>query len=724
MKGTLGKKTGDGITAEAILEFMDRKAYRPLTLVELAQALGLGPKKKDRRVLERLIKELTAAGKVVETRTHRFGVPHRMNLVVGRLQGHPKGYGFVIPDREDQDEVFIPPAALGTAMHNDRVIARVSQRADGHDRRAEGEIIRILERANREIVGRLDSYGKYGFVSPMDPRLHFEIFIPPKGMAPAQTGDVVIVEILSWPDRRRNPEGRIIEILGDYDDPGIDVDVIVFNHGLRHQFPAAVLEEAERLPQYVRPEDFDGRRDLRSLLTVTIDGDDAKDLDDAVSLEPGTIGKWRLGVHIADVSHYVREGSRLDQEAYQRGTSVYLVDRVIPMLPEALSNGICSLNPGQDRLTVSVFMEIDAQGEVMDYEIVPSVIRSAARLTYSGVYRLLAEGDPGPGNEYAEYASMLQQMHELSQLLFSRRLQRGAVDFDFPEPKVILDENGKAVDIVTERRNLATQIIEEFMILCNEVVARHHAPIWPVAMYRIHEPPDPETIAGFEEFLSLFGERLRTKADARVTPRDFQKLLQRIAHRPEQYLLSSVALRTMERAKYSSENKGHFGLASSCYAHFTAPIRRYPDLVLHRIVKATLASSVDQAWRDNLVARLPEIARHTSIMERTAEEAERDSVDLKKAEFMESKLGDVFTGIISGVTNFGFFVQLPNTVEGLVHVSTITDDYYHLDAARYTLRGERTGRAFRLGDKVTVQVIRVSRHERSIDFQLVEDDAP
>lgn len=711
----------DDITADRIISYLRHEAERPLSLGELATAFSARGER--RQLLKTLLSQLEADGRIVLTRAQRYGLPERMNLVVGRLQGNRRGFGFVIPDQDDMADLLVPAGALNGAVNNDRVIARITGRArDG--RRAEGEVIRILERGNREVVGVLELRKSFAFVTPADPRLPFDVLIPLKMLAAAADGDVVTVEITDWAERPRSPTGRIVRVLGQEGEPGVDVETIMFQYGLARDFPDDVRREAAAVPTAVRPEDLDGRTDLRDRLIITIDGADAKDLDDAISLEPSPHrhAKWRLGVHIADVSYYVREGTALDREAAERGTSVYLVDRVVPMLPPELSNGICSLLPGVDRLAMTVFMDIDDDGRLVDYELLRSVIRSRARLTYDVVRELIAGHDAALRQRHQDLLPMLESMHELAQLLFQRRVDRGAIDFDLPEAQVKLDEQGVPVAINTRRRDAATQMIEEFMIFTNETIARHHRYLEVPFLYRIHEQPTESAIAEFEQLISLFGVRLRARGTA-VRPVHFQKVLAQVAGKDEQYLVSSVMLRSMDRARYSTDNLGHFGLAADHYTHFTAPIRRYPDLMIHRITCELLAAGKVSGGRlETLGKRLPLLAVHCSRMERLAEEAERDTVDLKKVQFMQRHIGDVFDAIISGVTNFGLFVQLPNTVEGLVHVSTLTDDYYHFEESRYALLGERSGRRFQLGDSLKVQLVRVNVSERSLDFELVPDD--
>ncbi len=700
---------------DRVLQFMSEKAYKPLTLGELARSLGLrgAGRKELRRLLERMERE----GLVVKTRAKRYGIPSRMNLVVGHLEANARGFGFVIPDDDDFDDVFIGPDGMGGAMHRDRVIARINRKAF-RDARAEGEIIRVLERAHRRVVGSFDKYRNYGFVVPADRRLFQDIFVPPGEDAGAADGEVVVVEITSWPAGRRGAQGRVVERIGKGGDPGVDIEIIIRKHGLPLEFPEEVMAWCQRVPGEVGPEDLEGRLDLRDTPTITIDPEEAKDLDDAVSLE--RLGdRWRLGVHIADVSHYVPEGSALDKEARERGTSVYLVDRVIPMLPPRLSNGICSLNPGVDRLALSVFMEFDDRGRRLNYSFRESVIRSDHRMTYAQVAKLLEEPEGELARRYSDVVPMIRAMRQLMLLLRERRWQRGSIDFDLPEAKVILDERGRPVDVFPYPRTDANQIIEEFMIACNETVAEHFHHLGVPFLYRVHERPDEEKMEELAAFVAHFGYTL--KGARKLHPKILQELLGKVEGRPEENIIRTVMLRSMKQARYCAENLGHFGLASEHYAHFTSPIRRYPDLVIHRVVKEVLREgALPQRRLETLEARLPEWAVHCSKRERVAVEAERESLDLKKAEFMADKLGEVYDGIISGVTSFGFFVALPNTVEGIVHVSNIVDDYYHYDEKLHALVGERTRRRFSIGDHVRVQVWKVDLASRSVEFGLLD----
>lgn len=706
-----------------IAEFIREKAYKPMTFAELSQAMGI-PEKQHTQ-LQKTLEQMEATGEVVRTRTERFGAPERMNLAVGRLQGHPKGFGFLVQDEPGSEDVFIGRESMGGAMHNDRIIARVNppSRPGG---RAEGEVIRILQRANVKVVGTFEAAKHAGYVTPDEKRLPEDIFIP-KGMTNgARNGEKVVVQIVQYPEARRNAEGRVVERIGMKGQVGVDIVSVIRKFGLPEAFPPNVLKESEAIPETVTEEAIreEGRRDLRSWTIVTIDGEDAKDLDDAISLERLGPQRWQLGVHIADVAYYVPEGSTLDREAYKRGTSVYLADRVVPMLPPRLSNGICSLNPAVDRLTLSCVMEIDGDGHVRSYEIFPSVIKTAARMTYTRVNQILAN-EPGAERGYEKLAPLFREMLSLMEVLRIKRGRRGAMDFDLPEAKVKLDENGWPTEIRRIDRGVSERIIEEFMLVANETVAEHcHKRAVPF-MYRIHEAPAADRLVGLREFLGLFGYNLKIPREGDVAPKELQAITDWSRGRVEENLINSVLLRTMRQAVYSEQNLGHFGLAAEFYCHFTSPIRRYPDLVVHRVLRALFESNNNLPGKTKAKFErfMPEAARNSSDRERQAVEAERETVEIKKAEFMSDKVGESFSGMISGVTQWGFYVQLPNTVEGLVHVSTLNDDYYHFHEEHYALIGERTRRRFRLGDAVVVRVNKVDVESRQIDFALDEESA-
>lgn len=701
---------------QEILAFMREQAYHPMTVQELEEAFqisgGSGFKE-----LVKTLNLLEDRGEIIRTRANRYGVPEKMNLIRGRLQNHPKGFGFVIPETPGEADIYVHANDMATAMHNDIVLARVERQSSGQ--RLEGRIIRIVERGATEIVGTFQDEEHYAFVAPDDKRIGKDIFIPKTAYHGAADGHKVVVKIVRYPEGRANPEGEVIEILGHKNDPGIDILSIIRKFGLAESFPADVLEEAEAAPAEISESELKGRRDLRDRMMVTIDGADAKDLDDAVSLERLPNGNYLLGVHIADVSYYVKENSALDHEAYRRGTSVYLVDRVIPMLPHRLSNGICSLNPKVDRLTVSCDMEIDGQGNTVTYNIFLSVIRTNERMTYSDVRNILVDKDEAVMEKYADLVPMFQQMEELCLKLRKKRMTRGAIDFDFREAKIYVNEEGTPTEIGFRTRSIAEQIIEEFMLAANETVAEHFHWMKKPFIYRVHEDPKEEKLIAFMEFITNFGYSVRGRGNT-VHPRALQQLLEEVKGTPEEVIISTVLLRSMKQARYNAESLGHFGLATDFYTHFTSPIRRYPDLIVHRLIRSWIEHGVMSGKREEQWAeRLPEIAEHTSRRERIAVDAERETDDLKKAEFMLERIGEEFEGVISGVTSFGLFIELPNTIEGLVHVSFLTDDYYHYHEKAYALVGERTGKQYRIGDVVEVRVAKVNVDERSIDFEIV-----
>ncbi len=701
---------------ERIIAFMKEEAYKPLLFYELVTILDV-PKENIEKFRE-IIDELENDGKIFKTKRERYGVPERMSLITGRLQGSERGYGFIIPD-EATDDVFISADSLNGAMHNDRVIAKINKSVS-EGKRAEGEVIKILKRANDKIVGTFENSRYFGFVVPDDKKICGDVFIPKDEFNKAKSGQKVIAEIVKWPEKRRNAEGKIIEIIGDKDKPGTDILSIIKSHNLNEQFSEAVQKQAESISNTVKEDMLKGRRDLRYLRMVTIDSEDAKDLDDAVSIELLSDGIYRLGVHIADVSYYVTENSPLDKEALKRGTSVYLVDRVIPMLPEKLSNGICSLNPNVDRLAFSVMMDIDKFGRVKNHEIFESVININERMTYKNVYKILEGEEEELLKQYDYLTGDFELMKELALILREKRFARGAIDFDFDEARIILDEKGKPKEIKKYEYTIANQIIEEFMLACNETVAEHF--YWANApfVYRIHEDPDTEKMQSFSEFVHKLGYHL--KGVGSVHPRTLQALLEKVKGTREERIISMVMLRSLQKARYSHESYGHFGLAAKFYCHFTSPIRRYPDLIIHRIMKEFLKGKMNDKKESELNDKLPEIARICSERERAAEEAERETEDLKKVEFMKDKEGQTFEGIISNVTSFGMFVQLDNTVEGLVRMSSLEDDYYIFDDKRYCLIGERNRKIYRIGDTVTVQLAKADIGGRQIDFILAQDD--
>lgn len=702
--------------AERLLSFMKEEAYKPLTVEELEEAFQLEDADEFKKLIITLNK-MEEKGLIVRTRANRYGVPEKMNLIRGTLVGHARGFAFVEPDEPGFDDVFVPPGELNHAMHGDKVLVRLSPKTSGA--RQEGTVIRILERGITEIVGTYTESKNFGFVIPDDKKIVNDIFIPKNASNGAVEGHKVIVRLTSYPEGRMSAEGEVVQILGHKNDPGVDILSIIHKHQLPLSFPDDVLKQANETPDEIKSEEIKNRRDLRNELIITIDGEDAKDLDDAVTVTKLNNGCYKLGVHIADVSYYVKEGTPIDREAFARGTSVYLVDRVIPMIPHRLSNGICSLNPKVDRLTLSCEMIVDEYGNVVQHDIFQSIIRSAERMTYSNVNKILIEKDEQLREKYQEIVPMLEDMAELASILRKKRMLRGAIDFDFKEAKVLVDEKGKPYDVIIRERSVAERLIEEFMLLANETVAEHFHWLNVPFIYRIHEKPNEEKLRRFLEFITNFGYVVKGTGN-NIHPRALQQILDEVRGKPEEMVISTVMLRSMKQAKYHPESVGHFGLSTEFYTHFTSPIRRYPDLIVHRLIrKYLLEGKIDEKTQMKWASILPEIAEHSSNMERRAVDAERETDDLKKAEFMLDKIGEEFDGIISSVTNFGMFVELPNTVEGLVHVSYMTDDYYHYDERHYAMIGERTGNVYRIGDEITVRVVNVDKEERSIDFEIV-----
>ncbi|MCK1994384.1 ribonuclease R [Peribacillus muralis] len=700
-----------------LLTYMTDEAYKPLTVQELEEALKIEDSADFKNFVKALVK-MEEKGLVVRTRSNRYGLPQKMNLFRGKLTGHAKGFAFVTPeDNPGMDDIFIPPNETGTAMHGDIVMVRVSSETSGS--RQEGTVIRILERGIKQVVGTYSESKSFGFVIPDDKKIANDIFIPQHASHGAVEGHKVVVKLTSYPEGRVSAEGEIIEILGHKNDPGVDILSVIHKYGLPMEFPEDVMKQANAVSDTIQESEIGNRRDLRNDVLVTIDGADAKDLDDAVSVSKLENGHYKLGVHIADVSHYVTEGSPIDKEALERGTSVYLVDRVIPMIPHRLSNGICSLNPQVDRFTLSCEMEITPDGHVVNHEIFESVIKTTERMTYGNVNKILVEKDEEQLERYEALVPMFQEMEKLAAILRKNRMNRGAIDFDFNEARVIVDEEGHPTDVVLRERSVAEKLIEEFMLAANETVAEHFHRLDVPFIYRIHEDPKPEKLQRFFEFITNFGYIVRGSAND-VHPKALQEIIEAVAGKPEETVISTVMLRSMQQAKYDPESLGHFGLSAEFYTHFTSPIRRYPDLIVHRLIRTYLVEGkLDQATKEKWNANLPEIADHTSKRERRSVDAERETDDLKKAEYMLDKIGEEYTGIIGSVTNFGMFVELPNTIEGLVHVSFMTDDYYRFDERQLAMIGERTGNVFRIGDEIDVRVSNVNKEERAIDFEII-----
>ena len=703
---------------ERILAYMESEGYVPIKRRDMRAMLSVP--QEDREKFESLINELIAEGRVFETKKGKLASPKDLQMATGTFIGHARGFGFVTPDAGGED-IFIPASETMGAMQKDRVLYKMLHKAE-KGKKADGVIVRILERGQQRIVGTFEAGSKgYGFVVADDKKIAKDIFISRENTKGAVTGHKVVVEITDYGEDRRNPEGKVIEILGHINDPGVDILSVIRRYELAVEFPEEVYAEIEHLGTEVAEADKKGREDLRDLLTITIDGADAKDLDDAVSLKRLGNGNFELGVHIADVSHYVRENTALDKEAYARGTSVYLVDRVIPMLPHKLSNGICSLTPHVDRLALSCLMEVNGRGEVVSHRILESIINSDYRMTYTAVREILEDGTPALLEQYAEILPMLEDMEELRQILGEKRRKRGSVNFDLPESKIILDENGKPIDIKPYEKSIATNMIEEFMLVCNETIAENS--FWQEMpfMYRSHQEPDEDKLEKMEQFLRGFGYYLRKK-DGEIHPRELQKVLQKAEETDEERIITRMVLRSMMQARYTAENGGHFGLAAKYYCHFTSPIRRYPDLEIHRMIKKMLHGELDEKASVYYRRKMPDWAKHCSKQERVAEDAERDTDALKKVEFMEDKVGQIYEGIISGVTNWGIYVELPNTIEGMVALSQMDDDYYEFDEKKMLVFGKRTKKSYRLGDKVVVSVAKVDRMMGTIDFAFAEEN--
>lgn len=699
-----------------IYEFICDDMYVPMKLKELAILLQVP--KEQRSELKAVMDALEAEGKVHVSQKGKY-LKGAGRTLRGVYQAHPRGFGFVTIEGET-DDIFIPEKETNGALHGDTVEILLTASPEG--KRKEGKIVKIVERGTAKIVGLYQvAKGKhYGFVIPDNQRFLQDIFVPEERAKGAVDGHKVVVELTSYGSDNAKPEGKIVEILGHVNDPGVDIMSIVKSYDLPVEFPEKVMNQAERVPEEVSDADMAGRKDLREWVMVTIDGEDAKDLDDAVSLTRTEDGKnWILGVHIADVANYVQERSALDREALHRGTSVYLADRVIPMLPHRLSNGICSLNAGVDRLAMSCIMTVDAKGDVIDHEICESVIRVNERMSYTSVKKILEDHDEEETTRYIDLVPMFEEMEQLASILRNRRHQRGSIDFDFPESKIMLDEEGHPMEIRSYDRNVATKIIEDFMLLANETVAEEYYWREIPFVYRVHETPDEDKIKKLAILINNFGYSLHISDEVR--PGQIQKLLAKIQGTPQETMISRLALRSMKQARYTPENDGHFGLAARYYTHFTSPIRRYPDLQIHRIIKDDLRGRMNEKKMEHYQTILPEVTRQASETERRAEEAERETIRLKKAEYMEAHIGEVFEGVISGITNWGIYVELSNIIEGLVHVANMYDDHYDYYEDRYEMVGEHTGKTYKLGETVYVRVIDADCLTRTIDFEMADE---
>lgn len=703
---------------EVILNFMKEEAYKPMEIPEIAKIFNIN--KNEYKSFKKAIKTMEKEGLLARDESDKLGLAQRMGVITGKIEIHDRGFGFLIPDIEGIKDLFIAKTNLMGAMNGDRVVAKIIKEGR-NGKRTEGIIINIVERVNKNIVGIYEDNKSFGFVLPEDKRIQNDIFISKKDRNGAKKGQIVMVEITRWPDgKRKNPEGKVVEILGRPGDKGIDIDIIIRKYNLPEDFPPSVLNSALDIEDFITEDEIKGRLDLRNVKMVTIDGEDAKDLDDAVSIERLESGNFKLGVHIADVTHYVKERSVIDKEAFKRATSVYLIDRVIPMIPKKLSNGICSLNPKVDRLTLSCIMEVNRQGKVVNHTIAQSVIKTNERMTYTDVTKILRDNDAELIERYKDLVDDFKAMEELCKILRKKRLDRGAIDFDFEECKIILDEKGKPIDIKPYERAIANRMIEEFMLLANETVAEHMEKLKVPFVYRIHENPNAEKLEKFKAFIYNLGYNDITWGEE-VNPKALQRVLDKFKGENEETIISTLLLRSMMQARYSPECAGHFGLAADYYCHFTSPIRRYPDLQIHRIIKEYLNKELTENRSKKLVSIVDSAAKQSSEMERVAQEAEREVDDLKKAEYMKDRIGEIFEGMISSVTGFGAFVELPNTIEGLVHITSFRDDYYIYDEDRLILIGERNKKIYRLGDKLKVLCSKVDILSREIYFEIVED---
>ena len=700
---------------ERLLGLINDPAYTPLKKEELALIFDIHPT--EMPMFYNFLDELEEDGYIGKTKKGKIASPKSMGYFVGKFVAHRKGFGFVESDEEYTQDLFIPAADTNGAMHNDRVVAEITKPATD-ERRAEGAIIKVVEREITKVVGEFQSNKTFGFVIADEKKFNQDIYIPKKYFSGAKDGDKVVVQITVWPQAGRKPEGKIIEVLGPKGEKEVEILSIIRAHGLPEEFPKKVLEEAQKVAQPIPQEEIDRRLDIRDLNIFTIDGEDAKDLDDAISIERLSNGNFKLGVHIADVTHYVHEKSKLDKEALKRATSVYLVDTVIPMLPKTLSNGVCSLNPHEDKLTLSVFMEIDRKGNVQQYDIKETIINSTARMTYTEVSDILEHDDEELKAKYSHVADDFKTAEELAKILMQRRNQRGAIDFDFPEAKIILTPEGKVSDIKEYERRISNRIIEEFMLITNETVAEHYFWLNIPFVYRIHETPSSEKMQELGKFVSTFGYTIKGDLEE-VHPKALQSIISAIKGKKEEEAISTIMLRSLRQARYSPECSGHFGLAAKYYSHFTSPIRRYPDLQIHRIIKEQLNNKINKKRQEQLVNIVDYASTQSSERERAADLAERDVKDYYKAVYMEDKVGEEFDGVVSSVTSFGMFIELPNTVEGLSRLANMRDDYYIYDEMTYTIIGERTRKTYRIGDPVRIKVDNVNVDLREIDFKIL-----
>ena len=700
---------------ERLLGLINDKAYNPLKKEELALIFEIHPT--EMPMFYNFLEELEEDGYICKTKKGKITSPKSMGYFVGKFVAHRKGFGFVESDEEYTQDLFIPASETNSAMHNDRVVAEIIKPATD-ERRAEGAVIKILEREITKVVGLFQPSKSFGFVIPDEKKFNQDIYIPKKYFSGAKAGDKVVCQITIWPQEGRKPEGKIVEVLGPKGSKEVEILSIIRAHGLPEEFPKKVLQEAESVAQPIPQEEIRRRLDIRDMNIFTIDGEDAKDLDDAISIEVLPNGNFSLGVHIADVTHYVHEKGKLDKEALKRATSVYLVDTVIPMLPKTLSNGVCSLNPNEDKLTLSVFMEIDRKGNVKKYDIKETIINSKARMTYTEVSDILEKDDAELKEKFAHVVEEFKNAEILAKILMNRRKQRGAIDFDFPEAKIILTPEGKVADIKHYERRISNKIIEEFMLITNETVAEHYFWLNMPFVYRIHETPSADKMQDLSRFISTFGYTIKGDLEE-VHPKALQSIIEKIKGTREEEAISTIMLRSLKQARYSPECSGHFGLAAQYYSHFTSPIRRYPDLQIHRIMKEHINNKINNKRQEQLAHTVEYASTQSSERERAAELAERDVKDYYKAVYMEDKVGEEYNGIVSSVTSFGMFIELPNTVEGLSRLANMGDDYYIYDDMTYTIIGERTKKTYKIGDPVRIKVANVNVDLREIDFEIL-----
>lgn len=700
---------------DKIIEFMEDENYIPLSFNRFCDALQVG--KDMRKEFSKLLVELEKEGRVITTHSDKYALPEKLGLISGVIEGSQKGFGFLIPDNKDLQDIFISPVDLNGAMNGDKVLVKYIDK-EIEDKSPEGKVVKIMERVNKTLIGTFQKNRNFGFVVPDDNKIGNDVFVSKGDFNGAKDNQKVVVKITEWPKGRRNAEGVITDVIGSCEDTTTHINAVLIRKKVRQQFSADVIAQAKAIEVNIPDDEIKRRVDLRDNLIITIDGEDAKDLDDAVSVERLDDGNFKLGVHIADVTHYVRENSKIDKEALKRATSIYLAGRVIPMLPKELSNGVCSLNPDEDKLTLSCEMTINSKGKVVDYRIFESIIKSSYRMNYTDVSNIIENDDEDLKKKYSELLVMIDDMFELSRILRTKRENRGCIDFDFDETKLVVDDEGKIIDVKKYERRTSNRIIEEFMLAANETVAENYFWLNIPFVYRIHEEPDEEKMTDFCKFIYNFGYTL--KGSQEIHPRELQQLLEKVAGKKEETVINTMMLRSLKKARYCNECDAHFGLAAKYYCHFTSPIRRYPDLQIHRIIKWQINNKISLTDNVALFDRCAVVADQSSKQERVADEVERDTNKIRIAEFMSDKIGEEYEGIISGVTGFGIFVELDNTVEGLVHITNLDDDYYIYDSDNKVLRGRVSGKTYKIGDVVKVKLERVSIANAEIDFGIIE----